>query len=107
VAERRAVAAELLMFRLRPSFSFHLPQAAGSKVISELESSYSKGRQIESGTFESKPGRPVHYFYERDLEDHFKGFEVLDTGIAGDQEEHGEEGRHLHRVRYLMARRKS
>jgi hypothetical protein len=32
---------------------------------------------------------------------------LLETGIAGDQEEHGEEGRHVHRVRYILARRKS
>jgi len=76
-------------------------------VFSELESSYGKGRQVESGTYESKPGRPVHYFNERDLENHFKGFELLENGIAGDQEEHGEEGRHVHRVRYILARRKS
>jgi SAM-dependent methyltransferase len=75
-------------------------------VFSELESSFGKGRQVEPGTFESKPGRPVHYFNERDLEDHFKGFELLETGIAGDQEEHGEEGKHVHRVRYILARRK-
>jgi hypothetical protein len=76
-------------------------------VFSELESSYGKGRQVESGTYESKPGRPVHYFNEPDLENHFKGFELLENGIAGDQEEHGEEGRHVHRVRYILARRKS
>jgi SAM-dependent methyltransferase len=76
-------------------------------VFSELESSNGKGRQVEPGTFESKPGRPVHYFSERDLIDHFAGFEVLETGITEDPEEHGEEGKHVHLVRYVMARRKN
>jgi SAM-dependent methyltransferase len=76
-------------------------------VFSDAELSYGKYRQVEPGTFESKPGRPVHYFSERDLVDHFADFEVLETGIVEDPEEHGEEGKHVHRVRYLLARRKS
>ncbi len=76
-------------------------------VFSDAEPSYGKGRQVEPGTFESKPGRPVHYFSEKDLVDHFAGFEVLETGIMEDPEEHGEEGKHVHLVRYVLARRKS
>jgi hypothetical protein len=53
------------------------------------------------------PGRPVHYFSEKDLVDHFAGYDMLETGIMEDLEEHCEEGKHVHRVRYLLARRKS
>jgi SAM-dependent methyltransferase len=76
-------------------------------VFSDAEASYGKGRMIEPGTYESKPGRPVHYFSEEDLARHFAGFEVLETSVIEDPEEHGEEGRHVHRVRCLLARRKS
>ena len=31
-------------------------------VFSEKEKSFGKGKEIERNTFESKPGRPVHYF---------------------------------------------
>jgi SAM-dependent methyltransferase len=76
-------------------------------VFSDAEASYGKGRLVEPGTYESKPGRPVHYFSERDLVDHFAGFDVLETGVMEDPEEHGEEGKHVHRVRYVLARRKN
>jgi SAM-dependent methyltransferase len=76
-------------------------------VFSNAEPSYGKGRLIEPGTYESKPGRPVHYFSEKDLADHFAGFEVLEAGIMEDPEEHGEEGKHVHLVRYVLARRKN
>jgi SAM-dependent methyltransferase len=76
-------------------------------VFSDAEPSYGKGRRVEPDTYESKPGRPVHYFSEKDLADHFAAFEVLETGIVEDPEVHGEEGKHVHLVRYLLARRKS
>jgi SAM-dependent methyltransferase len=75
-------------------------------VFSDEESGCGKGPMVEPGTYESKPGRPAHYFSEKDLVDHFAGFEVLETGIMEDPEEHGEEGKHVHRVRYILARRK-
>jgi ABC-type branched-subunit amino acid transport system substrate-binding protein len=47
-------------------------------VFSEKEDSYGKGAETEKNTFESKPGRPVHYFTESDLKEHFKGMEILE-----------------------------
>ncbi len=70
-------------------------------VFSEREPSFGKGAEVEPGTFESKPGRPVHYFTGHDLRDHFPGLRVLVTGLAGDEEDHGEEGPHTHILRYL------
>ena len=75
-------------------------------VFSELEETYGKGEKTEEGTFESKPGRPVHYFSEEDLKEIFGGFQVLDTGIIDEHEDHGEAGPHVHRLRYIFARKK-
>jgi 2-polyprenyl-3-methyl-5-hydroxy-6-metoxy-1,4-benzoquinol methylase len=71
-------------------------------VFSEEEESYGKGKEIEKNTFESKPGRPVHYFSKHDLQQHFKKFEVIEEGIIDDPEEHGDIGRHTHRLRYMI-----
>ena len=69
-------------------------------VFSEIEPSYGKGKKIERNTFESKPGRPVHYFTESDLRDHFEGMEIIATGIMEDSENHGGEA-HTHILRYI------
>jgi hypothetical protein len=74
-------------------------------VFSEKEESYGKGKEIEKNTFESKPGRPVHYFEEDDLKAHFKNMEILETGIMEDPENHGE-GPHTHILRYIYIRKK-
>ena len=75
-------------------------------VFSEEEKSFGKGRQIEKNTFESKPGRPTHYFTEKDLIAHFKDFTVIETGIIVDRENHGEVGIHDHILRYIFAQKK-
>jgi SAM-dependent methyltransferase len=73
-------------------------------VFSEKEDSLAKGTQTEPNTFESKPGRPVHYFTEEDLKAHFKGMKILETGILEDPENHGAEGPHTHRLRYIYVK---
>ncbi len=73
-------------------------------VFSEQDASYGKGHEVEKDTFESRPGRPAHYFTEADLLDHFRGFEVLETGVVGEPEDHGE-GPHVHMLRYILARK--
>jgi SAM-dependent methyltransferase len=72
-------------------------------VFSEKEESYGKGREVERNTFESKPGRPVHYFTDEDLREHFKSMEILETGIMEDPEDHGA-GPHTHILRYICVR---
>jgi SAM-dependent methyltransferase len=72
-------------------------------VFADTEKSFGQGRQVEENTFESKPGRPVHYFTDRDLRDHFALFAVRETGLAEDREDHGAEGPHTHVVRYIVA----
>lgn len=72
-------------------------------VFSELEESFGRGEQTEENTFESKPNRPVHYFTEDDLKEMFSSFEILNTGIIDENEDHGEAGRHIHKLRYILA----
>jgi SAM-dependent methyltransferase len=72
-------------------------------VFSEKEPSYGSGKRVETDTFESKPGRPVHYFTEDDLAKHFKFLKLIETGIIEDPEDHGE-GPHTHILRYIYIR---
>ena len=71
-------------------------------VFSDQEPSFGKGPQVEPYTFETKPGRPVHYFTEVDLRAHFAGFDVLEMGVVEDAEDHGP-GPHVHILRYICA----
>ena len=74
-------------------------------VFSEEEESCGRGEEVEENTFESKPGRPVHYFSAGDLRRHFERFEVLDDGLVDDPEDHGDLGPHIHRLRYIACSR--
>lgn len=74
-------------------------------VFSEQEANYGKGRQIEENTFETKPGRPAHYFTEEDLLSHFKDFQIMETGLIEDPENHSDEGPHVHILRYICGRK--
>ncbi len=76
-------------------------------VFSEKELSFGKGREVEKNTFESKPGRPVHYFGRMDLRDHFRDFSIIENTIMEDPENHGEQGAHSHALRYIFARKNS
>jgi SAM-dependent methyltransferase len=76
-------------------------------VFSEKEESYGKGQEVEKNTFESKPGRPVHYFTDGDLKAHFREIKMLETGIMEDPENHGAEGPHTHQLRYIYAKASS
>ena len=74
-------------------------------VFSEGDPSYGRGNPVEDGTFESKPGRPVYHSTDGDLREHFRDFEILETGSIDDSEKHGEEGPHVHRLRFIVARK--
>ncbi len=75
-------------------------------VFSDAEPSCGRGAQLEENTFESKPGRPVHYFTAADLDGHFRGFEILERGRVEDPEDHDDQGPHVHRLRYVAAARR-
>jgi SAM-dependent methyltransferase len=72
-------------------------------VFSEKESSFGEGREVERNTFESRPGRPAHYFTEADLKAHFIKYDLVDMGIVGDPEDHGGKP-HTHTLRYICVR---
>jgi cyclopropane fatty-acyl-phospholipid synthase-like methyltransferase len=74
-------------------------------VFSEKEQTFGKGDEVEKNTFESKPGRPVHYFSEGDLRYHFRDFEITETGLMEDAENHGA-GPHTHILRYICVKNK-
>jgi len=72
-------------------------------VFSNEEESFGQGNETESSTFESKPGRPVHYFTEEDLRQHFHQFEIMKIGTIKDPENHGGHA-HIHILRYILVR---
>ncbi|MHB1000817.1 MAG: class I SAM-dependent methyltransferase [Armatimonadota bacterium] len=70
-------------------------------VFSEQESTFGKGEESEPNTFESKPGRPVHYFTDDDLREHFRDFQIIETGLVDDPEDH-DGAPHVHKLRYII-----
>jgi len=72
-------------------------------VFSEEESTFGKGREVERNTFESRPGRPAHYFTEADLKAHFVKYDLVDMGMIEDPEDHGGKP-HTHALRYICVR---
>jgi SAM-dependent methyltransferase len=72
-------------------------------VFSEEESTFGKGREVERNTFESRPGRPAHYFTEADLKAHLVKYDVVDMGMVEDPEDHGGKP-HTHVLRYICVR---
>ncbi len=75
-------------------------------MFSEKEASFGTGKEIENNTFESKPGRPTHYFSKSDLIQHFKDYLIIKKGIMEDQETHGEVGPHIHKLSYIFAQKR-
>jgi SAM-dependent methyltransferase len=73
-------------------------------VFADRDPGFGSGQEVEPNTFESRPGRPAHYFTEDDLLDHFRAFEVLETGVVEEPEDHGG-GPHTHVLRYIVARK--
>lgn len=76
-------------------------------VFSEKEKSFGKGKEFEKNTFESKSGRPTHYFSEDDLIEHFRDFSVIKTGLMEESENHGELGPHTHILRFIFAQKRA
>jgi 2-polyprenyl-3-methyl-5-hydroxy-6-metoxy-1,4-benzoquinol methylase len=69
-------------------------------VFSEKEADFGKGATVEENTFETRPGRPAHYFTEDDLRRHFASYQIKDTGLMEDPEDHGGKP-HTHILRYI------
>ena len=75
-------------------------------VFSENEPSFGKNRSMEKNTYESRPGRPTHYFNDDDLRWHFRDFKVLLSGVFDEWEDHSQ-GEHVHRLRYIFSKKMS
>jgi hypothetical protein len=71
-------------------------------VMSEFDIGYGKGTEIEYNTFD-KRGKPVHYFTESDIKNHFGDFKILETKLIDEPEEHGNLGKHVHKCRLIIA----
>ncbi len=76
-------------------------------VFSDREPQFGRGSEVEEGTFESKPGRPVHFYTDAGLRAELAGWEILETGSLEEHENHGSEGPHVHELRYIMARKRA
>jgi SAM-dependent methyltransferase len=74
-------------------------------VFSDDEETFGQGPETESNTFESKPGRSVHYFTDEDLRGHFHDWQIVETGTVRDPENHGGQA-HTHSLRYIFVRGK-
>ncbi|MGE5404213.1 MAG: class I SAM-dependent methyltransferase [Candidatus Saccharibacteria bacterium] len=74
-------------------------------ALSEKESGFGEGKQVEENTWERTPGRIVHYFSDDDLREHFKAFDILETGLMEDPEKHGNGREYTHILRYILARK--
>jgi SAM-dependent methyltransferase len=77
------------------------PGYAVFTVFSDKEESISTGKCVEKNTFESKPGRPVHYFSEKDLCNHFNDFKIMEIRLYEESENHGIKGAHTHKLYYI------
>ncbi len=75
-------------------------------VFAEVEPSCGRGEEVEWNTYESKPGRPAHYFTEKDLRQHFEAFDIIKTDIVSEQENHGKEGHHIHSLRTISVKKR-
>ncbi len=71
-------------------------------VISELEPGCREGIKLEENTF-VKRGKPVHFFTGEDLKQHFHKFEIIESDLIDEPEQHGEDGKHIHKCRYILA----
>jgi SAM-dependent methyltransferase len=73
-------------------------------VFSEEEKGFGAGTEVEPHTFESKLGRPAHYFTREDLLNHFSLYSILDEGLIEEPELHGKDGHHVHYLRYVAVK---
>ena len=73
-------------------------------AFSRQDASYGRGQQVEPHTFESRPGRPAHYYDADELREAFEGWQVLGEGLVYEPEDHGQ-GPHTHALRWILVRR--
>lgn len=72
--------------------------------FSENEASYGNGEEIEWHTFETKKGKPIHFYDEKDIISAFQSYELIETDLYTEHENHGDEGEHEHILRYIIVK---
>jgi SAM-dependent methyltransferase len=73
-------------------------------VFSDEDPSFGIGKKVEANTFESKKGRPAHYFTVEDLNKQFSNFLILENRTVEEVENHG--GRlHTHFLRLIVIKK--
>lgn len=73
-------------------------------VFSDEDPSFERGNEVEPNTFESKKGRPAHYFTVEDLNKHFSNFLILENYTVDEAENHGA-GLHTHILRVIAIKK--
>ena len=73
-------------------------------VFSEKDPSFGIGEEVEPNTYESKKGRPSHYFTEHDLNSNFSTFKILFHKAIYEEENH-DPGPHAHLLRLILAQK--
>ena len=71
-------------------------------AFSDKELNFGEGREVEKNTFETRPGRPAHYYTEDELAAEFADFRIIETGMMDDPEDHGGKP-HVHVLRFILA----
>lgn len=74
-------------------------------VFSTREKACGTGRELEPDTWESKPGRPAHYFRPGEPALCFPGFTLVEEIPVEEPEDHGSEGPHCHHLILALLRR--
>ncbi|HEY1407249.1 MAG TPA: class I SAM-dependent methyltransferase [Spirochaetota bacterium] len=73
-------------------------------MFSEEEKDYRSGPEVEPHTYESSPNHFKHFFNRDDLLNHFALHRVIEDGLIEEAETHGDEGHHIHILRYIIVR---
>jgi len=70
--------------------------------ISDQDPSFGQGQEIEKNTFAVAPEKILHYFTADDLQEHFEGFKILETGSVEDQVIHTLYGVKSYQIRTIF-----
>jgi SAM-dependent methyltransferase len=70
--------------------------------ISDQDTSFGQGEEVEENTFAVQPDKILHYFTLDDLKSHFEDFEILEVGELEDQVSHSLHGLKRYQIRYIL-----
>jgi 2-polyprenyl-3-methyl-5-hydroxy-6-metoxy-1,4-benzoquinol methylase len=70
--------------------------------ISDQDKSFGQGQEIEKNTFAVSPEKILHFFNPDDLQEHFEGFKILETGSVEDQVAHTLYGSKSYQIQYIF-----